>query len=95
MAEYPWPDPDRREQAELALLETIARTPWPEQCELSPAELRAVHLASHGLTNQQIAEMTAVSLETVKSRLKVVGRKLAAKNRAHAVAKALRSGLIE
>ena len=61
---------------------------------LSPRELEVVRLASYGLTNDQIAVRLGVGLTTVKTHLVHVFAKLAAPDRAAAVARALRDGLI-
>ena len=61
---------------------------------LSPRELEVIRLASYGLTNDQIAVRLGVGLTTVKTHLVHVFAKLAAPDRAAAVARALRDGLI-
>ena len=61
---------------------------------LSPRELEVVRLASFGLTNGEIASRLSVSVPTVKTHLTHVFAKLAAPDRAAAVARALRDGLI-
>jgi DNA-binding CsgD family transcriptional regulator len=47
------------------------------------------------LENQMIAELYCMSIETVKSHVKRIMAKLAAKNRTHVVAIALRQGIVD
>lgn len=61
---------------------------------LTQGELRCIEFASRGLTSQDIAETSGYAFETVNSYLKSATRKLGAENRPHAVAEALRRGLI-
>jgi DNA-binding NarL/FixJ family response regulator len=49
---------------------------------------------SHGLTDQMIAEEIHLSAETVRANIRGVVRALGARNRAHAVAIALKTGVI-
>lgn len=62
---------------------------------LSPREREVISHASHGKKNREIAVAIGVSEETVKSHVKNSLRKLGASDRTHAVAKCLRSGLID
>lgn len=79
----------------LRLMTKIAATPWPTECELSPNERRCIQAASYGLTNEMIGATYGVGIESVKTALRNAYRKLGAKDRANAVAIALRRGLIE
>jgi len=63
--------------------------------ELTAHETQALRLAAEGLTNQEIAERTGQSVETVKLRLRRSFQKLGAADRANAVALALRRNLIQ
>lgn len=63
--------------------------------ELTLKELEVLQLAAEGLGNQEIAERTHQSVETVKLRLRRSFRKLGASDRANAVALALRRSLIQ
>lgn len=58
---------------------------------LSPRETEVLDLASHGLTNQQIAARLQVSVHAVKFHLARVYRKLGAANRTEAVFRYLRA----
>jgi DNA-binding NarL/FixJ family response regulator len=62
---------------------------------LTNRELQILRMAADGLTNKQIGERIFVSIGTVKSHLDNIYRKLEASDRAHAVAVALRRGLLE
>lgn len=64
------------------------------EAELTAQELQVIRLAAEGLTNQKIAERVGHSVESVKLRLRSSFRKLGAKDRASAVAAAIRRGLI-
>ena len=61
----------------------------------SRRELDALRYSSHGLRERECADAMGVSEETVKTHLDFARRKLRAKNTAHAVAIALRLGLID
>ena len=88
------PDPAREDAALLRILVAAHSMPWPYETDLSPMETRTLEAASHGLMNRESSEVYGVSAETVKHQMRQAMRKLAAKSRAHAVAKALRAGLI-
>jgi DNA-binding CsgD family transcriptional regulator len=66
-----------------------------EPAMLTPRELEVLALAAEGQTSPQIAERLVSSPETVKSHLRNVYAKLDVKDRAEAVALAVRSGLIK
>jgi DNA-binding CsgD family transcriptional regulator len=62
---------------------------------LTPRELEVLVLASHGRTAREIADELFVSPSTVATHFKHIYEKYGASDRASAVAKALREGLIE
>ena len=62
--------------------------------DLTETELMILRLYSHGLTRRMVADERQVSHETVKSQTEFIRAKLAAKTTTHAVAIALRAGLI-
>ena len=61
---------------------------------LTPREAEVLRLAADGATSEEIAAMLFLTEHTVKSHLKRIQGKLGARNRTHAVALALRAGLI-
>ncbi len=63
--------------------------------KLTKRERQVIALASHGKKNREIAVALAVGEETIKSHVKNSLKKLGARDRTHAVAKCLRSGMIE
>lgn len=89
--EIDWTDPDRRDDALERLAEAIGVKIWPD---LSHSEKRALVCMSHGLTMRMAGELLFLSTETIKSELLTARGKLRAKNTCHAVALAIRAGLI-
>ncbi len=63
--------------------------------QLSPREREIMHLMAEGHTAEQIGERITVSVETVRTHVRNVIRKLQARNRVHAIAIALQRGEIE
>lgn len=61
---------------------------------LSDRELDVLRLLASGFTNKEIAEQLFVSSDTVKTHLASIYRKLSVSDRTHAVAVALRQGLL-
>lgn len=66
----------------------------PRGSTLTPREREILRLMARGHTNQEIAELVGVSLETVRSHVKNILQKLDQPNRTRAVLYALRSGLV-
>ena len=62
---------------------------------LTARELEVLAQMSQGLGNREIAEALGISTHTAKFHVAQIIGKLAASSRAHAVAKALRAGLVE
>ncbi len=62
---------------------------------LLEGEVECLRLAGQGLTSEEIAAMSRFTRETVDSYLKTATRKLGARNRAHAIAEAIRHRLID
>jgi DNA-binding NarL/FixJ family response regulator len=60
----------------------------------SQRELEVLELISEGYSNKQIANKLWLSVETVKSHVGALLKKLGANSRTHAVAIALREGLL-
>lgn len=76
-----------------ALLETDRHT--EEEDLLSERELEVLRFLASGFTNKEIAQQLFLSTDTVKTHLSNIYRKLGVSDRAHAVAVALRRGLLE
>src|SRR3954467_14181803 len=62
--------------------------------QLSPREREIMHLMAEGRTAEAIADEISVSVETVRTHVRNVIRKLQARNRVHAIAIALERGEI-
>lgn len=63
--------------------------------QLSAREQEILVLIAEGQTNEEIARTLILGRETIKTHVKTMLRKLAARNRSHAVALAFRLGLLE
>lgn len=63
--------------------------------QLSPREREIMHLMAEGNTAEQIGDKITVSVETVRTHVRNVIRKLQARNRVHAIAIALERGEIQ
>ncbi|TMJ67999.1 MAG: helix-turn-helix transcriptional regulator [Alphaproteobacteria bacterium] len=70
----------------------FARTEGPAR--LTPREIAVLRLISTGARHREVAKALQIGEETVRSHLKKVQIKLGVRNRAHAVAEALRQNLI-
>lgn len=62
---------------------------------ISKRELQCLKLSANGLTSEEIAKRVGLSVHTANQYLASATQKLNAVNRVHAVAKALRAGLID
>jgi DNA-binding NarL/FixJ family response regulator len=62
--------------------------------QLSPREREIMHLMAEGMTAERIGDKISVSVETVRTHVRNVIRKLQARNRVHAIAIALERGEI-
>lgn len=85
-------------QAEVTrpVLERFSRSvPAPVQAHLSPRQKDVIRLLAEGQANKSIASQLGISEATVKGYLAQLFEKLGAADRAHAVALALRSRLID
>jgi DNA-binding NarL/FixJ family response regulator len=69
--------------------------PPAEPPSITPRETEVLSLTSHGLTHGEIAELLGVSPATVRTHLQNIYPKLGVRDKAAAVAAALRHGLIE
>ncbi|EHR53788.1 response regulator containing a CheY-like receiver domain and an HTH DNA-binding domain [Saccharomonospora marina XMU15] len=61
---------------------------------LSRREYQVLQLVAEGLENAAIAKTLFLSVETVRTHVKSILRKLSARDRTHAVSKAFRSGIL-
>ena len=62
---------------------------------LTSHELEILRMVAAGATNRQVAQHLFISVDTVKSHLEAIYRKLEVSDRAHAVAVVMRKGLLE
>ena len=72
----------------------LAREATRRTADLSPEDCDILRLASEGSTNREIGMAMGRSEIAIKKRLQVIFSKLGAVDRAHAVAEAIRRGLI-
>ena len=82
----------------FALFNAVARVRSPESGKtpsMSKRELECLRLTANGQTSEDIARLLGLSVHTANQYLTNATQKLNAVNRMHAVAKALRLGLIE
>lgn len=61
---------------------------------LTPREMQVLTLRSDGLSNKEIARLLGIDHTTVGSHSKNLRHKLGAKDNAHAIAQAFRTGLL-
>lgn len=84
----------------IAAGETVVRTAQSEKSRelrlagLSPRELEVLGLISAGLTNLEIAEVTALSINSIKTYIRAAYRKIGAASRSQAVLWAVRNGCV-
>ena len=84
--------PDGRPEANSRAL--VASEPAPMECWLTRREMQVLRLLATGRTYRQIAAELLLSEETVRSHVKHILHKLDAPDRAHAVACAVRAGIL-
>jgi DNA-binding NarL/FixJ family response regulator len=63
--------------------------------QLSPAEVRILHLISEGNTNKEIAAQLSATEDSIKGQVRNILAKLGANDRTHAVTIALKRGIME
>ena len=63
--------------------------------QLSPAEVRILHLISEGNTNKEIAAQLSATEDAIKGQVRNILAKLGANDRTHAVTIALKRGIME
>lgn len=82
-------------------LAVVPQSPEPAEAanaarnDLSPRETEILRLASHGRTAAEIADALQITERTVAFHINNIVAKLGAANKTHAVASALRQGLID
>jgi DNA-binding NarL/FixJ family response regulator len=79
---------------QLHLLATAPTSPVPATSELTPREQEILELLGEGLTNQSIALRLALSVNTVRTHVQTVLRKLGAHSKLQAVAISMKRGLL-
>ncbi len=78
----------------LAEFGGLAREQTRRETDLSPEDLEILRRAGEGATNREIGQSLGRTEVAVKKRLQIIFAKLGAVDRAHAVAEAMRRGLI-
>lgn len=78
----------------LRQFHVLAQAQAQHQHQLSPDDIRVLALIANGATNEEIAKETHWSESTVKRKIEEIAATLGARNRAQAVAIAVREGLI-
>ncbi|WP_441338379.1 helix-turn-helix domain-containing protein [Nitratireductor sp.] len=89
---------DLHSQCHALFTQFIERDPHPAESAspaISKRELQCLKLTANGLTSEEIARRLGLSVHTANQYLANTTQKLNAVNRVHAVAKALRKGLID
>jgi PAS domain S-box-containing protein len=74
--------------------EDIRREPVPDAPHLTPRQAEVLRHLAVGASTDQIARELSISVETVRNHIRAVLRKLGARSRLEAVARARRQGLI-
>jgi DNA-binding NarL/FixJ family response regulator len=75
---------------------TVEAARWPDRASmpLSRREYQVLQLVAEGMENSAIAKTLYLSVETVRTHVKSILRKLSARDRTHAVTKAFRAGIL-
>jgi DNA-binding CsgD family transcriptional regulator len=73
---------------------TIRTKPDAAEPRLTPRDLQVLALIADGLPNPEIAAELNITVETVKSHIRLIHRTLGARSRAHAVHLGHRHGLL-
>lgn len=88
-----WPDPDRRDDALVrALIRTHAQ-PDPRE-RVTEREAQVLTALAHGLRSAEAGELLGIKGDTVRQLTMNARHALRAKTTPHAVAEALRKGII-
>lgn len=78
----------------LRQLHVLAQAHVRREHQLSPEDVRVLALIANGATNEEIAQQVHCSESTVKRQIEEIMATLGARNRAQAVAVAIKEGLI-
>ena len=78
----------------LRQFQVLAKAQARDDAGLSEEELKVLELMGQGRSNREISQETYCSERTVKRRIHRIMDKLGVRNRAHAVAEAIKMGLI-
>ncbi len=78
----------------LRQFQNLAQSQAQHDSGLSDQDIRVIEMIAHGSTNEEIAQETHWSERTVKREIEQIVSKLGARNRAQAVAEAIRRGLV-
>ena len=91
--------PPNGDMARRVLLQVIDPVPEAQATaavtDLSPREKEVLNALVEGLSYKMIAHRLSISFETVRTHIRRIYEKLAVHNNTEAVAKALRTGLVE
>ncbi len=84
------------DQALLPLMPSTGPVPAADRARmpLSRREYQVLQLIAEGMENSTVAETLFLSVETVRTHVKSILRKLSAHDRTHAVTKAFRAGIL-
>jgi DNA-binding CsgD family transcriptional regulator len=88
-----WPDPDRRDEALTRALIRVHSHPDPRE-QLTEREAQVLTALAHGMDSHEAGTLLGIRPETVRALTGNARRALRAKTTPHAVAEALRQGLI-
>lgn len=91
--EQSWPDPDRRDEALTRALIRVHSQPDPRET-LTDRERQVLTALAHGLDGPEAGALLGIRPGTVRELTGNARRALRAKTTPHAVAEALRRGLI-
>ena len=79
--------------SDIDLGDAVGHGDWPgRSAGLSPREAETLALIAKGLSNEEVAAATHRSINTIKSSIRIVYRKIGVQNRAQAVVWALQHG---
>lgn len=92
-----WLDPsiaNRVLRACASVLPQARKEQTIDKFNLSPRELEVLNFVVEGMSNQEIADKLALSLDTIKTHMRHIMEKLCVSDRTQAAVKAMRQGLV-